>query len=126
MPDSIGSYRVVKRFFSSWQGFTALVVAVIIYLYSPSIIRAYDPTAGLFDGGYLQWLLLSITAYFVAVWATWTGWQLAFPCTDKESDRHLSEWFKSIPHWGKWVAVQTTFCFFFWGFIQILKAIPLK
>jgi hypothetical protein len=115
----------MKRFLSSWQGLAAGALALAVYLCLPYLIRLYDPTAGAFDGGYLQWLGLACVAFYVAIWATWTGWQLAFPSTDKESDRHLAEWFKDLPPWGRWVAVQTTFLFLFWGFIQILKAIPL-
>jgi len=116
----------MKRFLSSWQGLAAGLLALTIYLLLPPLIRIYDPTAGTFDGGYLQWLGLAVVAFYVAIWATWTGWQLAFPSTDKESDRNLSAWFDDMPPRWRWVAVQATFLFLFWGFIQILKSIPLS
>jgi hypothetical protein len=100
------------RFLNSWQGWLAGLLALALFLVSPFLIRAYDPTAGVWDGGVLQWLLLALVMAALGVGAMWTLWQAAFPSTDKAADQALSEWFEGMTAAQKWWAVQGTFMFF--------------
>lgn len=114
----------MKRFLASWQGWIAAALAIGLFLVSPAIVRAYDPTAGAFDGGILQWLILALVAATLGVGAMWALWQIAFPSTDKEADSKLALWFASMTCAQKWWAVQGTFLFMIAYWVAILFAIP--
>lgn len=80
---------MIKRFFSNWQGFTALIVSGLIFWLSPGLLRWLDPTAGVFDIGYLQrpivaacYLLFGTFIAFTAIW-------IDFPTVDTWIDRKL-------------------------------------
>jgi magnesium-transporting ATPase (P-type) len=114
----------MKRFFNAWQGWLASLLALALFLASPFIIRAYDPTAGVWDGGVLQWLLLAVVAAALGVGLMWTLWQIAFPSTDKEADQKIDDWFNAMTSAQKYWAVQGTFLFMLIYWVAILFAIP--
>lgn len=114
-----------KRLISSWQGLTAGVLALCIYLALPIALRWIDPTAGTFDAGYLQWLGLAAVLYFSAIFCGWVGFQIAFRSIDREADRSLSEWFKSLAPSSKWWATQVAFLIMLCLFLVCLKLVPL-
>ena len=114
-----------KRFFSSWQGWFAFVIALLVYVASPLLIRVIDPTAGFYDGGHLQRLLLAVVVYSCAIGVVWAGWQIAFPSTDKAADDGLSAWFAEMSPTAKWWAVQITFLAMFALFLVTFALIPV-
>lgn len=113
-----------RRIVSSWQGLVAGLVALAMFLISPVLLRLYDPTAGLWDAGVLQWLVLATVAFCWGVFIAWVGWQIAFPSTDKAADEHLSAWFDEMSPWARWVAVQATFVALLALWVAILFAVP--
>lgn len=115
----------IHRFLSCWQGLLAGVVALALYLALPLALRAYDPTAGLFDAGYLQWLGLATVLSFWAVFVAWVTWQIAFRSIDKSADQRLAAWFEGLTDREKWYATQATFVLMLALFIVALKLVPL-
>jgi hypothetical protein len=111
------------RFLNSWQGWLACVLAFALFLASPFLIRLYDPTAGVWDGGVLQWLLLAAVAATFGVGLMWTLWQCAFPSTDKEADQRIDDWFSGMTKAQKYWAVQGTFLFMLAYWVAILFAV---
>lgn len=120
------SDRTMKhlRFLNSWQGWLAFVLALVLFLVSPALIRVYDPTAGVWDGGVLQWFLLPAVAYAFGVGWVWVLWQAAFPSMDKAADSKLAEWFEAMTPCQKCWMVQGTFLVFFALFIVLLCCAP--
>ena len=107
----------LRRFFSSWPNIVAAIVAILVFLLSPIFVRWYDPTAGVFDAGYLQAVLLASVYSFSAGSVGWAMWQLFFPTLDKDTATKDSEW-GSLRDWfwkmtdaQRWFAVQGTFVF---------------
>ena len=96
-----------------------------MYLALPLALRAYDPTAGLFDAGYLQWLGLATVLSFWAVFVAWVTWQIAFRSIDKTADQKLAVWFEGLTDLEKWYATQATFVLMLALFIVALKLVPL-
>lgn len=117
--------RTIRRWLSSWQGLFAGLLALGAYLLLPTLLRAYDPTAGVFDAGYLQWVGLSTVLSFWAVFVGWLSWQIAFTSIDKAADRRLSEWFEALSAREKWYATQITFLAMLGLFLLALKLVPL-
>lgn len=116
--------KKIRRFLSSWQGWLAFVVALAVFLVSPILIRAVDPTAGVFDGGILQILLFGVVAAALGVGVIWALWQIAFPSTDKAADEGLANWFNAMSPAAKWWAVQGTFLFMLAYWVAILAVLP--
>lgn len=118
-------FQSIRRWLSSWQGLFAGLLALGAYLALPPLLRAYDPTAGVFDAGYLQWLGLSTVLTFWAVFVGWLSWQIAFTSIDKAADRRLSEWFEALTDREKWYATQITYALMLALFLTALKLVPL-
>ena len=123
--------KTLRRFFSSFRGLLAGLVALGVYLILPEVIHAYDPSAGLFDAGYLQWVGL---ATFLALWAGFVGWvlwQLIFSSLDKSSSTQEDEWgnlhvwFEALPPQQKWYMLQLTFLLCVAIFLICLMLVPL-
>jgi len=114
----------LKRILSSWQGWLAFVVALAAFLVSPTLIRAVDPTAGVFDGGIVQFLVLGVVAAALGVGVIWALWQIAFPTTDKAADEGLARWFSEMSSTSKWWAVQGTFLAMLAYWVAILAVLP--
>lgn len=124
--------KTLRRLFSSWHGFLAGLLALCVYLVLPPLVRSYDPTAGVFDAGYLVWVGL---ATFLALWSGFVGWvlfQLFFASLDKASASdedewgNLRTWFDQLPPPQKWLAVQGAFVFCVFVFLFCLYLIPIS
>jgi hypothetical protein len=124
--------KTLRRIFSSWHNLIAGILALTIYLLAPLAVRWYDPTAGVFDGGYLLWVAL---ATFVTLWAGFVGWvlwQLIFPSIDRATASKddewggLREWFNHMSSAQRWWATQISFAFCVCVFLYVLKLIPLS
>ena len=115
----------MKRFFSSWQGLGCGAVALALYLVLPVFLRWYDPTAGLFDAGYLQWVGLATVLAFWTVFVGWVCFQIAFPSVDKQADRHIGAWFQALSDREKWYVTQSLFVLMLLLFLVCLVIVPL-
>lgn len=117
--------KTLHRIISSWQGLLAGIVALTLYLALPSILRAYDPTAAVFDAGYLQWIGLATVLYFSAIFFGWVGFQIAFRSIDKQADADIGTWFTSIDPRAKWIFTQALFTLMLILYIVCLCIVPL-
>jgi hypothetical protein len=115
----------VKRLISSWQGLVAGAVALALYLALPIFLRAYDPEAGLFDAGYLQWVGLATVLAFWTVFVGWVAFQIAFPSLDKDADKKIGEWFEALSPREKWYSTQALFLLMLVLFFSCLAIVPL-
>lgn len=115
----------MKRIIASWQGLMAGIIALVLYLFLPTIIRWYDPTAGTFDAGYLQWYGLAVVLYFGSIFFAWVGFQIAFPSIDKAADKGISKWFNEMSPSSRWWATQVAFFLMLLVFLICLVLVPL-
>jgi hypothetical protein len=115
----------LTRILSCWQGLLAGLAALAIYLALPVAIRIYDPSAAVFDAGYLQWVGLATVLAFWAVFVGWACWQIAFRSVDRAADKRLPEWFEALSDREKWYATQLSYVLMLALFILALKLIPL-
>ncbi len=116
----------LRRLVSCWQGLAAGAVALGIYLWLPVAIRRIDPTAGVFDAGFLQWIGLATVIYFAGIFVGWAGWQIAWRSVDRAADAALSEWFEDFAPRHRWLLAQGTFALMLGYWLFCLWAIPLK
>lgn len=107
----------LRRFFSSWHNLLTLVLAVALFLVSPIFIRWYDPTAGIFDAGFLQAIVLAAVYTFSEAFFGWVLWQLIFASLDRMTQDdssnwgHLDQWTQHLMSDQKVFLVQGTFVF---------------
>jgi hypothetical protein len=117
--------KTLHRILSSWQGLLAGIIALVIYLALPPILRAYDPTAAVFDAGYLQWVGLATVLFFSTIFFGWVGWQIAFASVDKKADTEIATWFEAFTPCQKWIITQGLFLAMLILFIVCLCIVPL-
>jgi hypothetical protein len=84
--------KFLKRFFSSWPNLLTFAIAVGLFLVSPLFIRWYDPTAGVFDAGFLQAIVLAAVFTFSEAFFGWALWQLIFASLDRATQNSKSNW----------------------------------
>ena len=84
--------KFLKRFFSSWPNLLTFGLAVLLFLVSPVVIRWYDPTAGVFDAGFLQAIVLAAVFTFSEAFFGWVLWQLIFASLDRATQSKDSNW----------------------------------
>ena len=84
--------KFLKRFFSSCANLLTFAIAVLLFLVSPVLIRWYDPTAGVFDAGFLQAIVLAAVFTFSEGFFGWVLWQLIFASLDRKTQNNESNW----------------------------------
>jgi len=86
--------KTILKLISNWQGFAALLAAAAIFYFSPHLLRWLDPTAGVFDVGYLQRPLVAAAYFFFATFCAFVALQIDFPTIDKWLDKNgfADEW----------------------------------
>jgi hypothetical protein len=101
-------------------------VALGLYLELPAYIRRIDPTAGVFDAGFLQWIGLATVLFFAGIFVVWVGWQIAFRSVDRAADEALDDWFTDFQPRHRWLLTQGTFALMLLFYLLCLWVVPLK
>jgi len=120
--------KPIRRFFSSWKVLLAAAIVAGLYLRLPVALFGIDPTAGLFDAGYYQWLAYALLATFLSGVVGWLCFQLFFASMDRGTSTDKDEWgglkydFSKLTHAQRYFAVQGAFIFCillfcFWAFV---------
>ena len=116
--------KLLKRFFSSWLNLLTMGIAIGLFLLSPILIHWYDPTAGVFDAGFLQAIVLAAVFTFSEGFFGWILWQLIFASLDRATQDKDGNW-GALDKWTIRMTpaqlvflVQGTFifCIFLFGF----------
>jgi hypothetical protein len=116
---------LVRRLISSWQGLAAGAVALGIYLWLPAYIHRIDPTAGIFDAGFLQWIGLATVIYFTGIFVAWLGWQVAWRSVDRAADASIDDWFADFPLRHRWLLAQGAFLLMLGYWLLCLAVVPM-
>ncbi|HUW07859.1 MAG TPA: hypothetical protein VMW01_16555 [Williamwhitmania sp.] len=94
------AYPVVKRFIANWNEILTIPLALVLWYFSPMLLRMMDPVAATFDTGILQVYLLAAIGLFFFNGVAWLLIKLSFPgiykWVDKEFEGHVAG-NKSIP-----------------------------
>jgi len=83
----------LKKLLHDWPDFITLPIAAILWCISPTILRAWDSTAGVFDAGVLQIFLFGLIGLCFANFITWMFLKLNFPTIDRWTDNgFMRDW----------------------------------
>jgi len=123
--------NTLRRLLSSWKGALSGLVAIVIYLLLPPLLRIYDPTAGCFDAGYLQWVGLATACAFWSGFVGWVMFQIFFASLDHASSSDhdewgaLKAWFYDLSGRERWYVTQGAYVLCVVIFLVCLKLVPM-
>lgn len=78
-----------------------LVLAVTLFLCTPTILRFIDPTAGAFDAGVLHIIVFSLTATVAFSFFAWIGMKLNFGSVFDYAQKGFLKDFETLRPWQK-------------------------
>lgn len=84
-----------------WSEMWSLPFAVILWFVSPTLMRWVDPTAGSFDVGYIQKLVLAMVFMLAVSGFSWLGIKFNFPDLFHYGDDGFETDFKNLTAWQK-------------------------
>jgi hypothetical protein len=97
--------NTLKKFFKLWTEIWSIPLGLLLFWYSPHIIRFVDPTAGVFDLGILHKLLYAVVAILLGNGIAFLGIKFNFPSVfefyKSESEPSAFDDFKSITPWQR-------------------------
>jgi hypothetical protein len=82
--------------FRRWNEFMVLPLALLLFIYSPSLLRMIDPTAAAFDLGVLQVILLGIIKVLFASGFAFLMLKFSFPSLYRVLDEYYDELSNSV------------------------------
>lgn len=112
------------KFLRDWNGLVTLPIALFVWVVSPHLLRAMDPTAGVFDSGVLQIFLFATIGVLFADFVAWLLIQLAWPLINQYIDSESFESdFSKAPSWFRIACVIMLFAVHFLGFVLLCRHI---
>lgn len=79
-----------------------VLLATLCLLWSPAVVRLYDPTAGSLDGSVFQLLAWAGLLYVASIVLLWVGLSAAFPTVSRHLDfKGFRVDFKAITAWQR-------------------------
>ena len=73
------SLKAVKSFLIEWNEFMTIPLSLVLYWLGGLLIRALDPSSGLFDPGIFQIILWSVSAFLFLHGIAWLVIKITFP-----------------------------------------------
>ena len=87
-------------------------VALLIFFFSPVVLRWIDPTAGAYDAGVLQIIIYATVALLIFNGLSWMGIKLVFPEVFHYFQNKFKTDFDKLTEWQK-----VKIAFFTWAFL---------
>lgn len=79
----------IWRHLLSWHEYVTIPVALILFYFSPSLLRLIDPTAATYDAGVLQVIIFTIIQFLIYNAVAWIVFKLTFPKMYKMLDDEI-------------------------------------
>lgn len=96
---------MVPRWISTnWRAAVLAIACAALFWWSGPLFQWLDPSAGTFDAGVIQSLVLGLALFAGCVWAAWVVFSLEFPTLDRwiDAGRVCDDWEQLRPQqrWG--------------------------
>jgi hypothetical protein len=108
------------KFLARWHELIGIPIAIFLYWASPHIIRLFDPTAGSYDGSFIQLGILSIVIFFMFTVIVRIYITIVFPRMETHLDLYL---FQNLTQWQKGVLSITLFLGLLLALVGIANAL---
>ena len=69
----------MRKFIKNYNEWFSIPIAIIIFAFSPKLLRLFDPTAAAYDAGILHGIALSAIVLLCASGIAWFLFKLNFP-----------------------------------------------
>jgi len=79
-------FKGIIKFITKWNELLTIPLALILWYFSPQILRWFDPTAATYDYGVFQIVLFTIIQFFIYTGITWVYLKITFPKVYKYLD----------------------------------------
>jgi hypothetical protein len=89
------------RFLARWNELISLPLAILLWAFSPELIRMIDPTAGVYDAGIFQIIIFTLIQFFLFTGISWLYLKLVFPRGYDVLDELFNNPLNQISLWQK-------------------------
>jgi len=76
-------------FFAHWSELISMPLGIVLWYFSPQILRMLDPTAATYDSGIYQIIIFTIVQFFIYSGIVWLYMKITFPSVYKYIDSIL-------------------------------------
>jgi hypothetical protein len=109
--------RAIWRLLRNHNEELTLVIAVALFFLSPRVLHWVDPTAGVYDAGILQLLIVSIIAFCVFNSFNWLIMRIVWPSIRSYFENHFAFDFNELTPWQK---IKTSLFIYFSLFLALV------
>lgn len=101
--------KKIRKFIVEWHEIVTIPIAVLLWYFSPSILRLMDPTVATYDAGIFQVLLFATISFLFLFGIVWLYIKISFPgvfkffvklddvyMNDEDPKNKLTVWQKSL------------------------------
>jgi len=111
------------RFIAVWNEFLSIPLALLLWFYSPTLLRMVDPTAAAYDSAVLQQVIFAIIAVLIFHGLAWFLLKLTFPEIYRFLDNDFGVFFSNLQGWRKLKLALLLFSLYFLAFVVAFKTI---
>lgn len=115
--------KKVVQFLRTWNEFLSIPLALLLWFYSPTLLRMVDPTAAAYDSAVLQQVIFAIIAVLIFHGMAWFLLKLTFPEIYRFLDRDFGVYFTNLQGWRKLKLSLLLFSLYFLAFVVAFKTI---
>ena len=108
-----GFFKLYAGASKTLKEWTALVVVVLLFFASNSVLRWIDPTAGTYDAGVLQVINFTLVKFAIYSFVTWSCFKVLWPDLGNFMKNDFQFYFKTLQPWQKISISIFVFCFYF-------------
>lgn len=92
------------KFLQGWSEAWALIPAIGLFFFLPTLLHKVDPTAGSFDIGYISKFVLALVFMLAIHACVWIGIKFNYPTLFKHGDDGFDSDWKSLASWQRILA----------------------
>ena len=100
-----------------------ILLALLLFLVSPFLLRLLDPTAGAYDAGVLHIIVFSLVALLTFSFLAWVGIKLNFKEVFDYLQTDFTKDFATLDKWQKTKISLLLYFFYLLLFVLIAKAL---
>lgn len=83
--------KQILKFLAAWSEIITIPLGILLWYFSPVLLRMLDPTAATYDAGIFQIILFTIIQFFIYSGVVWIYMKITFPNVYKWLDNIFAE-----------------------------------
>lgn len=83
--------KKIVKFILSWNEFLTIPIGILLFYYSPEILRWVDPTAATYDYGIFQVILFTIIQFLIYHGLSWLMVKITWPGVYRFLDNQIED-----------------------------------